>query len=342
MAITTVLLSSSPRKSPSIQPQTRTMMSPVPAVFSGMLHFPFGKGTRNVLLPHLSKWSHSAKSLVISALALSFRPQPRQPHTCPPARLLKSSTTISTYHFFSATGRSQTPQQRIRGEQRHSADQSPIKLYEPCSGHHRSIASFHRRLAYGFLNCMLHRSLGLYPRADAFQRIERDTGDFVTLPVQTYKEGVVAPHEIFLEPQAIMPGSAQHMPRKCVPQQQSLPAELFQLPQQAFDASRQAPTPPQPPIRQPVLHPMRDPNAPSSPGTLLHIGPSLGQLQNPQPMLSLKPIKRPQPPFPNQPVKEFRVTADTWSIEDAFTIFKQEPALPRPSSLSNNSKPAPS
>lgn len=80
--MTTVLSSSCPRKSPSNQPQTRTMMPPVPAVFSGMLHFPFWKGTRNVLLPQLSEWSHSGKSLVITALTIFFRPQPRQQSTC--------------------------------------------------------------------------------------------------------------------------------------------------------------------------------------------------------------------------------------------------------------------
>jgi hypothetical protein len=140
-----------------------------------------------------------------------------------------------------------------------------------------------------------------------------------------------------------MPDTAEHRPRNDVPQQQSVPAELSTLPQQAYNGSRQAPTPLQPPVQQSVLDPARDLNARTSPvATPLRVGPSPRQWQNLQPVFSLQPIPKPQPPFPNLPVNKSRVTADTRSIEDPFAVVKPESALPRPSGSPRSQKPAPS
>lgn len=110
--------------------------------------------------------------------------------------------------------------------------------------------------------------------------------DFEFPPSQSYKAENIISHEIFDEPQIVMPDPGEHLPRPTVAQQQAASVEPFLLKNQAFVAPRPAPPPP-------VPEPARVIDLSSSPGTGLTL---------PQQETSPRPIRKPQPAFPLQPI----------------------------------------
>ena len=162
--------------------------------------------------------------------------------------------------------------------------------------------------------------------------------DFGFLPTQTYKAGATTPHEIFVEPKAIMPDPAEHVPRPIVPRRREIRAEPLILPQQAFDGSRQAPVPrPVPEPALAVIHPSSPVPAP------LQQGPSPRHFKKPQPIFPMPPTSRAQPPFPTHRANRPQVTVYTQFPAKPQAVAKPKPASPvRPSGLSRGPKPAPS
>lgn len=158
------------------------------------------------------------------------------------------------------------------------------------------------------------------------------------LRAQSYRSDTSMIHDVFIEPEALMPDPAEHMPRRILPQQQAERAGGAVLPQQAFNASEQASsrTRRQEPVRVVDL----TSHAASTP---LQQRASLRQIKKPHPAFPSYPIHRRQRSIPSQNQYSPKTVVDTTGYEvpqPAKRVTVTSPS--RPSGLPHSPKPAPS